>query len=183
MPNKTAVSLVGALALFATSAVVAEGDKHDHDEHEHEEHAAHEHGSGGLNVVVDGNELAVELRMPGVNVVGFEHSPESDEDKAAIDEAVALFSEPAKLYSPNAEAGCEVEHGEARFEFEDGGHSELLAVSHFVCASPASLREMSVTAFDHLSDVEDLDAQVVTGQSQGGAELSPSQPVLRFGGS
>ena len=56
---------------------------------QHREHEAHEHGHGTLDIVVEGEELAIELRIPAVNVVGFEHAPRDEAEREAIRKALA----------------------------------------------------------------------------------------------
>lgn len=73
------------------------------------EHDAHEHGHGTLGVVLEGEELLVELRMPAFNVVGFEHEPSTDAQRRAVDEALEAFGDGAAMFVPSASAGCELE--------------------------------------------------------------------------
>lgn len=162
----------------------------------HREHGAHEHGSGALNIVVEKDELLIELRFPGVNVVGFEHAPGSEKDRAAINKALAVFRDPARLFIPNAKAGCVVEHVEAAIgapdkashddtkkESSTDAHTELHAEYHFACSSPQHLQSVKVKVFEHLLDVIELDAQVITERWQGIIELTPNSDVLRLGDS
>ena len=54
--------------------------------------AWHVHGVGTLQLVLEENSLSVELRLPAINVVGFEHAPNDAQRKAAVQNAVALRS-------------------------------------------------------------------------------------------
>jgi hypothetical protein len=65
-------------------------------------HEAHEHGVAHLNVAHDGKNLYIELTSPAANIVGFEYQPHTQEQKAAVKEAIkkleageALFVLPA----------------------------------------------------------------------------------------
>ena len=80
---------------------------------EHREHEAHEHGHGTLDIVVEGEELVIELRIPAVNVVGFEHAPKDDAEREAVRQALVPFGDAASLFLLPAEAECEVEEAEA----------------------------------------------------------------------
>ena len=80
----------------------------------HREHEAHVHGHGTLDIVVEGEELVVELRIPSVNVVGFEHAPRTDAEREAVHQALVPFREAASVLVPSPEAECEVENVEAR---------------------------------------------------------------------
>ena len=113
-----------ALAVVACAAIAASDG-------EHREHAAHEHGHGTLDIVLEGEELLIELRIPAVNVVGFEHAPGDDSEREAVREALVPFGDAASVIGLPAKAECEVEEVEARIhgmahedEHEDDGRHE-----------------------------------------------------------
>ena len=83
---------------------------------------AHEHGHGTLDIVVEGEELVMEFRIPGVNVVGFEHAPRDDAEREAVRQALVPFGDAASLFVLPAEAECELE--EARAEILDMTHED-----------------------------------------------------------
>ena len=123
-------SPLGAMLMFAASAVFAAS------EDGHREHDPHEHGHGTLDVVVEGEDLVIELRMPGVNVVGFEHAPGTDAEREAVEQALARFRDPAAVLVPSPGAECEPERVEAALsiighedphdhdEHHDDGHEQ-----------------------------------------------------------
>ena len=80
---------------------------------EHREHEAHEHGHGTLDIVLEGEELVIELRMPAVNVIGFEHAPRDDSEREAVRQALVPFGDAASVLELPAEAECEAEEVEA----------------------------------------------------------------------
>lgn len=103
-------------------------------EGEHREQEAHEHGRGTLDIVVEGEELVVEFRIPAANVVGFEHAPRDDAEHEAVRMAAETFRDPASVLVLPAEAECEVEEAEAGImgmgaeeheeEGDDHGHAK-----------------------------------------------------------
>ena len=80
---------------------------------EHREQEAHEHGHGTLDIVAEGEELVIELRIPAVNVVGFEHAPRDDSEREAVRRALVPFGDAASVLVLSAQAECEVEEAEA----------------------------------------------------------------------
>lgn len=70
--------------------------------------AAHEHGVARLDVAVDGGTLELALEGPGDGFVGFEHAPESAEDRAAFARAEAQLKQGAALFALPAAAGCKL---------------------------------------------------------------------------
>lgn len=103
--NKGYISLV---ALLATPAFAEETRQLD----------AHEHGVGELTIAADGNAIAIELHAPGADIVGFEHPAESDEDRAAIEAAIATLANPFDLFEFPAGAECTVTETMASLESE-----------------------------------------------------------------
>ena len=101
---RPATALAGIL--LAGAAFAASDD-------ERREHDAHEHGHGALDIVVEGEELVIELRIPAVNVVGFEHAPKDDAERKAVRQALVPFGDATSLFVLPAEAECEVEEAEA----------------------------------------------------------------------
>lgn len=55
-----------------------------------ETHGAHEHGHAVLKLVQEGTEVVVQFESPLDSIVGFEHEPENDEQRAALEEAMRI---------------------------------------------------------------------------------------------
>ena len=81
---------------------------------------AHEHGVGALNIAFDGQSVAMEFHAPGADIVGFEYAAKSEEDRAAIDAAVAILARPLDVFVLPAAAECTVTQASAELESEDG---------------------------------------------------------------
>ncbi len=98
-----------ALVLLTASAVTAE---------ETRQLDAHEHGVGQLDIAFDGDQIAMELHAPGADIVGFEYTAESVEDRAKVDAAVATLARPLDLFVMPVAAGCSVVQASASLESE-----------------------------------------------------------------
>ncbi|WP_298921768.1 DUF2796 domain-containing protein [uncultured Roseobacter sp.] len=89
---------------------------------------AHEHGVGQLNIAFDGDQIAMELHAPGADIVGFEYTAESAEDRGLVDAAVATLARPLDLFALPAAAGCSVVQASASLESEEAndehGHED-----------------------------------------------------------
>jgi hypothetical protein len=185
-----------ALAADATSA--AEGKR-----------LAHVHGVGKLNVAIEDEEVEMELIMPGADIVGFEHAPETMENKAAVADAVAALQDGALLFSFSPEAGCrlgavEVEsaqldhghtedeeraHGAEKADREqvEGGeehqgveHAQFHARYHFHCERPDRLQHVDVRLLQRFPAVQELEVQTTSSRGQSATELTPSSARLKF---
>lgn len=96
--------LLVALALGAPAGALAEH--------------AHEHGVAELRVALEGATLLVEFESPLSNLVGFEHVPRSDDEKAALADLARTLRDPARLIVLSEQAGCRP--GEIELELPDG---------------------------------------------------------------
>ena len=133
MTVHSAIALL-ATATFATTAAAHDHDKdhkhdgHDHSSREHRELGAHVHGRGTFNIAIEGNRAALELKAPGMDIVGFESAPAGDAQKAAVEKAKATLAKPLDLFAPPAAAGCTVAeadvhlHGAGDDDHKHDGH-------------------------------------------------------------
>ena len=67
---------------------------------------AHEHGVATLNVVLDGKKLVLQLESPLDNLVGFEHAPRNDKQRAALAKMEESLQAGDRWFKPAAAAGC-----------------------------------------------------------------------------
>ena len=85
-------------------------------------HGAHVHGQVEVNIAQDGQELLVEVTAPGADVVGFEHAPETTEQKKVLEQAIAQLNKPDELFSFN-NASCTLKFKSVTNSLE-GAHDE-----------------------------------------------------------
>ena len=156
------------------------------------EHGAHAHGVGRLNLVVEANTVLVELISPGANIVGFEHAPESAEDRAAVADAVQALKDGGALFAFAPEARCRLEaavvesaliedsHAVGAQGEEAAEHAEFDVRYRFHCARPDRLTELEVRLFERFPGTRELEVQAISPRGQNAWELTASSPRLRF---
>tara|TARA_B100001057_G_scaffold497665_2_gene602419 strand:- start:4042 stop:4764 length:723 start_codon:yes stop_codon:yes gene_type:complete len=91
-------------------------------------HSAHVHGQVEVNIAQDGQELLVEVTAPGADVVGFEHAPETAEQKKVFEQAIAQLNKPDELFSFN-NANCTLKFKSVSNTLE-GDHDEHEGHNH-----------------------------------------------------
>ena len=69
--------------------------------------AQHVHGVIELGIVVEGSTIAVSLNAPLSDVVGFEHAPETDEQKQSIQQAAAVLSDADAMFGLADAGSCQ----------------------------------------------------------------------------
>ncbi len=164
------------LALGMNSAPVLAGD-------------AHVHGEARLAVAVDGPTLTLMLESPADNLLGFEHAPRNDSERAAVMRLKETLSRPAELFVPSPAAGCAPSGTKLASALLDAGHppghdahgaehTDVEAEYVFHCAQPGELAGLEVRLFDRFDGLGKLKAEVVGPRGQKAATLDPKQRIL-----
>lgn len=91
-------ALIGLL--FATSL---------HAEEAFRQHEAHVHGSVEMNIAQDGHDLLIEITAPGMDVVGFEHAPETEQQHQQIEQIAKQLENARQMLTINPQADCHLE--------------------------------------------------------------------------
>lgn len=91
-------------------------------EETHRELGPHVHGHGTLNIAVEAKRVSMELEVPGMDIVGFEHAPSTKEQTDTVEKAKALLGKPLELFKVPAAAGCTVADAKVAIEAEHHHH-------------------------------------------------------------
>ena len=67
---------------------------------------AHVHGAARLELTVDGQRVSLRLESPLQNLLGFEHAPRTDREKAAVKTMTERLGRPDELFALTAAARC-----------------------------------------------------------------------------
>lgn len=166
---------------------------------QHRHHEAHEHGVARMNVAVEGDIMYIEFSSPAANIVGFEHYPETREQKDAVKEAEKSLEagEMLFVFSPEAagrltQSGVEsdigndsdhepdAEDAHEHHEDEDERHSEFRAEYRFLFEKPEKLAYMDVMLFRIFPGIERIEVQLLTGTRQTALELTAKEHRIGF---
>ena len=109
--NTLSCIAVSAALLCTASALASDADKK-----EHRQHDAHEHGAAKITLVSEGKELLIELDSPAANILGFEHAPENDQQKALIVQVGKTLSNINNIVTLPTASKCVLEHVEIKGE-------------------------------------------------------------------
>jgi hypothetical protein len=175
-------------------------------EDEHRELGPHVHGHGTLNIAIEDKRVSMELEVPGMDIVGFEHAPSTADQKVAVEKATAKLEKPLEVFSPPAGAGCTVAEAKVSVEAEhhhdgddddhdhkdgakdDDGHDEHAGHNQFHvnyaldCTNPNELTTINFDYFTLFAGAHDLTVNVVTAKGQSKYEVSREKPTLDLAG-
>jgi hypothetical protein len=180
-------NLTGFFLVVAAFSVQA--DKHDHDDHHGE--GKHIHGEGTVNLVMESPTVGeIEVDIPGMDVVGFEHKATSKEDKAKIAELKKAWSaKPAELFVFPADARCTVKVDEVEWEDEshhDKGkkdakvHHHALHAKYDVACEKAPKGEVKINVFSLAKALSKVHFQYVGQGAQKAQTLTSSSSKVQL---
>lgn len=197
------LSLIKAMCTIAATGLLLPFLAFAEDHSENRQLSAHEHGHVELNIVLEKNTLQIMMQSPGMNLVGFEHKPQNDEEKRLVSNTVKTLQQGQRIFQTTASAKCQMtqadidtpllpdhhdedDHDKEQHATHKGHesmeeeHAEFLAQYSFHCEQPSDLSSIKVGLFIEFPLIEEIEGQLVTETIQKGFEISASEPVIQF---
>lgn len=180
IPSIRSILLLSVMAAASASAQQAHDD-HDHD-HEFEQHGVHEHGKVTFNVALEGKLLVVELDAPADNVIGFEHAPRTDAEKAKVRDQAAWLQAGKGLIAFPAAAACRFQ--EAKLDAptwkEGETHADYEVRLTYQCDQPQRLEWLQLSLLGGLHEVHEARVNLVTPARQGSETVKSADARVRL---
>lgn len=172
--------ILGFSLMSVTYADNADGEHEQHAGHRH--HDAHVHGMATLDLVMDGEALMIHLQSPLMNFLGFEHQPETAQQKHIYRDMLQQFELLETLLTVEG-ASCHAESIEIDDVFanqNEAGHTDI-DISYFLrCEQPDKITGLQINLFDIYNRLELLQVQMVLPSGQQQLELNPQRTTLRI---
>jgi len=161
-------------------------------------HGPHVHGTGELHVAVENSNLDIEFHSPLHNLLGFERSPKTDPQRAAVTAMTAKLNKPETLFKLPKAASCTAgpTHIDSALneapvtpsksvkaapkDGVDDDHADLTATFGFVCANMDKLDSIEVAIFGAFPGTKIIKAEIIGPRGQSAATLSPNRRVIKF---
>lgn len=166
-------------ALVATGAMA-------HDDHDHggefEQHGVHEHGKVTFNVALEGQELVVELDAPAANVIGFEHAPRTEAEKAKVRDRATWLQAGQELITFPVAAACRFR--EAKLEApqwqEAESHADYELRLTYRCDRPQRLEWLQLSLLGGLQEVHEARVNLLTPSRQGSETVKSAETRIKL---
>lgn len=154
------------------------------------EPGAHVHGVATLEVALDGKVLTLDFSSPLDNLIGFEHAPQNDRQKALVKAMTDRLNKADKLFVPTPAASCSLQNTElsspvlpqapgsqaagskAKAQEEEAGHADMDAEFVFSCRNPDLLHDIEARLFSPFPNLHQLNVAVATAKGQTAARLT-----------
>ncbi len=151
---------------------------------------AHVHGIAHLTIAIEGTRVLAELSSPAATLIGFERPPRTEEERETFAMAKENLMAGDAMIRLNTAAGCRLESADVEAEWAeaghghdpdgDDGHADFEVSYRFDCDRPAEISSAALGLFAGFPALERVLVQYVIESGQGGAELTPGQPVVSF---
>ncbi|MFC3851831.1 DUF2796 domain-containing protein [Salinispirillum marinum] len=212
-PLAWAISLGAGLALSTVATSHDHGHSHDDDHgHEHDDDqrqlGAHVHGVATMTIAQDGGDFVVELNTPSINVVSFEHLPNTDAQRSELEQALTLLQDASNLVELTRAGACELEdihvtseqlaamgysssgtkddhgHDHDDHAHDDHGHderhSDFVVEYTFHCDEPSRVIGAHLPVFEAFPSFETIDVQWIVNSQQGAARATAGSNAVLF---
>lgn len=159
----------------------------------HRHYGPHVHGEATLNIGMDGALLLASLEAPGMSLLGFEHPPRDDADRATYEKALATLKAAKWLALPEG-AACVVDsidvqpHGfDAKGDAGTGEkrvaaheHADFDATYRYTCHVPLALHDLDVRLFDAFPELHKINVELVLPNREGSQVLTPGSTRVQL---
>ncbi len=143
------------------------------------EHAlgAHVHGTVKLALAVEANTMDVDFDGPSESLIGFEHAPKSDKDKAIFNGSKNLWEKKLlTILTPAADLGCKIAESSFVQEIE-GTHADIEAKAKISCAKNLAGTELKISLIKAFSHIKKLKVEVLSASTTSVEISKPEQTI------
>ncbi len=144
----------------------------------------HAHGKGELEITVQDGAIRAIFRTPMDSLLGFEYSPKTDAQSAAVAQLRNRLSDPTLFFAPTPAAQCAASSSEASSALfagkVSGSHSDLEYRFSFKCANPPALSGIDALLFANYPRLHEIRALVVTDKGQRAVTLKKRNRTVSF---
>ncbi|HEU4662865.1 MAG TPA: DUF2796 domain-containing protein [Dokdonella sp.] len=154
----------------------------------HRHHGPHVHGEATLRIGLDGQLFVVGLEAPGASVLGFEHPPRDETERARYERAADVLRHPDRWLSLPEQAGCILDghevtsHGFGETPAPASGgaheHADFDGSYQYRCRAPLALRSFEVRLFEQFADLHKINVELVLPDRQGSQVLLPGATTV-----
>ncbi|WP_255353517.1 DUF2796 domain-containing protein [Ruegeria sp. ANG-R] len=153
---------------------------------------AHTHGAGRMTISFEETGFALTLEVPGVDIVGFEHTAENEDERADVAVAISDLSRPLAIFEVPSEAGCMTAtanvalvgdvfvHDQAQSSDDAAHHTEFQADYLLQCQEIALVTSIRFAYFDRFSRAERLVVELMSPDGVQNLTVERENPVLNL---
>lgn len=187
MDNRIKYLIITSALMMFSFNVFSDVDEH------HHQHGAHVHGAAVLNIVVEDKTILIELEAPAMNILGFEHTPNTEDQHNIVKHAneqlksyLSVLSIPDKQCK-QTESELEFAHNSNDDGRHNGHHDDEQNNTHSeyhlnYTVDCESLKDLSldINLFKNFPGFEHVDLNWIYDQKQGVIDLNSENTLVEF---
>ena len=183
------------ILLIASTEISVSEDEHAHtDDANFEDHASHEHGHATAQITFSNDTLNLELLLPFIDIFGFEHTPQNDEQHEKVIQSKSTLKNAQNVLIVKPKESClikstEIEsvvidsisekndHGhkeDHEDEHHEDEHSDVNAHYVYQCSN-AKPESIDFMLFDHFHTLEEIEVQFISDEIQVLSTVTPDK--------
>ena len=191
------------ILLIVYIEISASEDDHAHtDDSNFEDQASHEHGHATAQISFSNETLNLELLLPSIDVFGFEHTPQNDEQHEKVIQSKSILRDAQNVLIVIPKGSCHLEsveiegviidsiskknsHDHEKHDHEEhdddeehheNDHSDVNV--HYVYQCPNKKPEsIEFMLFDHFHTIEEIEVQFVSDETQVLSIATPDERI------
>ncbi len=199
MKANTVLLIVLFTTCFAPPGVAEHDDHHPLSEAGHDHGGAHVHGAATVQLAFEGEVLDIRVLTPSVNLLGFEGTAASEEQRDKTRAVRDVLGQPEELFviegtrctvqrdhtvvsGLDDNAGSHDDH-DADHDHDDhheGDHSDIEAQYRFSCVEPERAESVRLPILSRFPGIERADVQWIARGKQGAVTLQGGNQEVLF---
>ncbi len=152
---------------------------------------AHTHGAGHMAISFVETGFSLTLEVPGVDIVGFEHTAENEDERGDVAAAISDLSKPLEIFVVPPEAGCVTAtanvalvgdvfvQAEGQSDDNAAHHTEFQADYMVQCQEPSLVTSIQFTYFERFARAERLFVELTSSSATHNLTVEREMPLLK----
>jgi len=123
---------------------------------------AHSHGVAKIELAVDQKQLSISFEAPADSILGFEHQPKTQDEKALVENKKNNWKEEYKeIFHADFLSGCKLENSNWELKSHGKSHREIEASVLFSCNTILSGKILKISLIKKYPKVEKLNWEIL----------------------
>ena len=165
----------------------------------------HVHGKADGSIIIEEQSISIELTIPALSIVGFEHQPKSKEEKQRIKDAMKILQSPdlftffkdtgwfrndqkvpVTILKNTIEVVKDIDKDDkdnnSNHKESQNTHMEFTVQLHYKLEADTTINSVSTTLLSRIPDLHELNLIVIAGEHQIHYELAYNKSKINIKG-
>lgn len=141
---------------------------------------AHNHNSAVLEIVVDKNRILAKLLAPGMDLVGFEGTPKTKEQKENLEKVTQTLNTDYNMLSFEPDGHCVSKSRKLSKPITKKSHTDFSYETSYECTDISSLKKIDLNLFRDIESFKEVTVKIVNGSEQKELKLGSTHSTFQL---